>query len=225
MNKRKRDYFVVVLILLSTIIGASLFVNQKNSIESQILDTEIIFSNSFYPSEEKGITVRLVPEDVEVISGQGALPSSITELTTSQVIQESDLVAFITVTSLGTSFSKFPAHPITIYNASIDHIIKGPMIADEIHIVAYEGFINDDQFMRTESEPVFKVGDKWLLFMNTKNYVKELDLYLLKNSYRPRPITNVQVIDDKLSLLNKDIPTKLDLDGLEVNDFILRYGS
>jgi hypothetical protein len=134
-------------------------------------------------------------------------------------------VALVVITSKGTSFSKYPEHPICVYNASVETVIKGPEIESEIHLVTLEGYLREDRFVRAESEPVFKVGDKWLLFMTTKNYEKGLNMYLLKGSYRPRPLTNVKVENGKLTVISKEIIPKLGIDGLTVDEFIQMYGS
>ena len=86
-------------------------------------------------------------------------------------------------------------------------------------------YLKEDEFVRQEEEPVFLVGDEWLLFMNAKNYDGSLDMYLLKDSYRPRFLTNVRVVDGKLSVLSKAIVSKLGIDGLSSEEFIQRYGS
>jgi len=225
MKNNKTLLFVVVLIALTAVIGVTQLRKPDSVEQTPDITTEVVYSDSFYPPEDKGITVRAVPEDIEAIIEQGALPSSVLEITTQQVIEESDLVAFVVITSKGTSFSKYPAHPICVYNASVETVIKGPEIESEIHLVTLEGYLREDRFVRAESEPVFKVGDKWLLFMTAKNYDKGLDMYLLKGSYRPRPLTNVKVEDGKLTVISKEIISKLGIDGLTVDEFIQMYGS
>lgn len=225
MRKNNTLLVAVVLIALSAVIGITQLKTPNPEEQTPDLTTEVVYADSFLPPEDKRITVRAVPEDVKAISGQGAYPSSVLEITTPQVIDESDLVAFVVITSKGTSFSKFPAHPISVYNASVERVIKGPKIESEIHIVVFEGYLEEDKFIRADSEPVFKVGDEWLLFMITMNYVKDLDLYLLKDSYGPRPLTNVKIENNKLYVISKEIIPRLGIDGLTVDEFIQRYGS
>ena len=221
MRTNKSYLVAIVLIAVLAVIGITKL-KTPNPVEQT---PEFVYSDSFLPSEDKRILVKAVPDNVTASSGQAAMPSSVLELTTEQVIEEADLVAFVVIISKGTSFSKYPAPPISVYNASVKTVVKGSKIEGEIHLIVYEGYLKEDEFVRQEEEPVFMVGDEWLLFMNAKNYDGSLDMYLLKDSYRPRFLTNVRVVDGKLSVLSKAIVSKLGIDGLSSEEFIQRYGS
>lgn len=225
MRTNKAYMVAIMLIALSAVIGLTQLKTPNPAEQTPDLPSEVIYSDSFLPSEDKQILVKAIPDNVTAYPSQAAMPSTVLELTTEQVIEEADLVAFVVITSKGTSFSKYPAIPISVYNASVKSVVKGSKIEGEIHLIVYEGYLKEDEFVRLEEEPDFKVGDEWLLFMNARNYVKSLDMYLLKDSYRPRFLTNVKVVDGKLSVLSKAIVSKLGIDGLSSDEFIQRYGS
>lgn len=141
---------------------------------------------------------------------------------------DSDLVAVVKISSTGKYYSQYPKLPFTLYKGEIQKIIKGDQKDKEITLLVYGGYVREDWFAYIATEPDFKQGSTWLLFMDERKYERTFELKLPDNTYRPKPPTSLMVIDHKLIEPIEDYSiylSKIDLSNTNVVEFVSKYGT
>ncbi len=174
--------------------------------------------------DQKLITTE-VPDNLNKVIGSGSWASYIQDYTIDTMIKKSELVAIIEVKSHGTSYSMYPNHPFTIYSVNVIQVIKGNTTEKQINVLLREGYLKENTFIQGEGEPDFKIGDKWLLFLNEIEYEKDFEISLPGNTYRPEPPTSAKLENNFFTLPYKTLVPKMALDGLSFTEFNQQYTS
>jgi len=211
--KKSKYVFIGVLIGLFALAGLRLSVSPIMSTENAGLPITIFYNE---------------PQNVTITRGEATLSSKLTNLTIPMLINDSDLVAVVKITSTGKYYSKYPKLPFTLYEGEIQKIIKGVQENSEITLLIYGGYVREDWFARIETEPDFKQDSTWLLFLDEREYEDTFELKLPDNTYRPKPPTSLMIIDNKLVKPIEDyniyLP-KIKLSNTPIDEFISEYGS
>lgn len=128
------------------------------------------------------------------------------------LFDESDLVAIVEIDEqLISYYVREYEYVFTLYKARIVKVIKGFIESDEIWINQIGGYHQKwDRFIHLYALPLFKPGEKWLLFMNKIIYdpttesfsrypaSKIKPILLPPNTYDTRSLFALKVVNDKL---------------------------
>jgi len=167
------------------------------------------------------------PHNIPITYGESAWASKyLANLTIPMLINDSELVAVVRISSKGTYYSKYPRLPFTLYKGEIQNIIKGTCETEEITLIIYGGYVREDWFTVLEGEPEFAMDDNWLLFLRKREYESDFEMELPSNTYRPIVPMNMKIENNMLhpSIDNHDLLLpKFNITDMSLDDFTDEY--
>lgn len=180
MKMKRKNTIIMLSVLL--VLSVTVF----SSLNGQVVKTD-----------ETKLIIQPVPENLEASFGEAAWRADVLDLTIDKLVQESDLVLLVDIES-GMTYSKYPNHPFSIYEAKVLQVYRGTFSDKKINIMIREGYIKENWYIRAEGEPNFSPSEEWVLFLNPIEYESSFELKLPDNTYRPVPTSSLKVIDNKL---------------------------
>ncbi len=194
----------------------------------------MVFIGSCIPGveEAENIMIYEVPDLSNVkITKALAIYSSIVykSLTYRRLLSERDLIAIVEIDyPIKTYHVVEKNFYFTLYKAKIIRVIKGPEKLDEIYLYQIGGYRPErNVFWTLEGLPVFRPGEKWLLFMRKMNYEKNAEINLPPNTYHAGGLEAIKIVNGKVysmdnfeKIAETILPEQLKVKGLPLQEFI-----
>lgn len=144
-------------------------------------------------------------------------------LTFDKIVEQSDIVAIVEITSVGTSYNKEDNFPFTIFQGRIVQTLIGEPKKNEINILQYGGYFKPTKsYVLSEGIPLLGQDDVWLFFMEEITSEPSFDLTLPTNTYHPQPLTSLKLEKDKLTTpleTGNILPPQLQISNLTIEEF------
>jgi len=168
--------------------------------------------------------------NVKIVKAYAIYPSIMYKsLTYQKLLSERDLIAIVEISyPIKTHHVIEKNFYFTLYKAKVIKVIKGPKNISEIYLYQIGGYKPErNVFWTLEGLPVFKQGEKWLLFMKKMTYEMNAKINLPPNTYHAGGLEAIKVINGRVySMDNFEkiaeivLPEQLKVKGIQLQEFI-----
>jgi len=168
--------------------------------------------------------------NVKIVKAYAIYPSIMYKsLTYQKLLSERDLIAIVEISYPIKTYHVIEKNfYFTLYKAKVIKVIKGPKNISEIYLYQIGGYKPErNVFWTLEGLPVFKPGEKWLLFMKKMTYEMNAKINLPPNTYHAGGLEAIKVINGRVySMDNFEkiaeivLPEQLKVKGIQLQEFI-----